>query len=292
MANCPKCNKHLKLTDWKQHCPYCGANIVVYDIQERLMQEADVAEVEYYHFQKKIDRVKASFVGTKLAVARIFTSLLPAGAIFLPLINAKFSEPFEVYEGNIGMLDIVKKINGLTGDAIPAMLSDESKTAGIFFVAAVGFFALSLVMTLLHFILNTLSCSPKGKQRNMIVDVILLAFTVAAPLCFMQIPDNKYVTGSLAVGTFLYILLQLVNVGVDIAAMKQGIPVHHKQCYVGGIPIEEYFKLQEEGKSTEEIRAIQYIRLQELQDAEDARRAEEEALKAKEEAEKKEAEKA
>lgn len=292
MANCPKCNTHLKMTDWKQHCPYCGANIVVYDIQERLMKEADAAEVEYYHFQKKVDRVKASFVGTKLAVARIFTSLLPAGAIFLPLIKAKFSEPFEAYEGNVGMLDIVKKINGLTGDAIPTMLSGESKTAGIFFVAAIGFFALSLVMTVLHFILNTLSCSPKGKQRNMIVDAILLAFSVIAPLCFMQMPDNKFVAGSLAIGTFLYILLQLVNVGVDYATMQQGIPVNHKQCFVGGIPIEEYFEMQAKGMTTEEIRVIQYQRLQEMQDAEDAAHAEEEARKAKEEAEKKEAEKA
>ena len=47
MANCPKCGRHLRLIDWKQHCPHCGANIVLYDRQERLMQEADVAEVQH-----------------------------------------------------------------------------------------------------------------------------------------------------------------------------------------------------------------------------------------------------
>ena len=55
MANCPKCGEHLRLIDWKQHCPHCGANIVIYDLQERLMQDADVAEVQFYHFQKKCD---------------------------------------------------------------------------------------------------------------------------------------------------------------------------------------------------------------------------------------------
>ena len=38
MANCPKCNHHLRLADWKQKCPYCGANIVLYDLQERLIR--------------------------------------------------------------------------------------------------------------------------------------------------------------------------------------------------------------------------------------------------------------
>lgn len=290
MANCPKCNMHLRLTDWRQHCPHCGANIVVYDMQERLMQEADVAEVEYYHFQKKIDRVKASFIGTKLAVARIFTSLLPAGAIFLPLINAKFAEPFEVYEGKITMLDIVNKINSLTG-GIPGMLSGESKKAGIFFTAAVVLFVLSLLATLLHFIFNTLSCSPKGKPRNMAMDVILLASSVAAALCFTQIPENTIVTGTLGIGTYLYLVLQLVNAGVDYVTMKKGIPVNHKQCYVGGIPIEEYFELQKR-MSVQEIRAIQYERLQAMQDEADAKAKEEAEKAAETEKQAKEAEQA
>ena len=85
MANCPKCGVHLRLIDWKQRCPQCGANLVLYDLQERLMQDADIAEVQHYHFQKKIDRLKAAFIGSKAAVVRIFTSLLPIGALFLPL---------------------------------------------------------------------------------------------------------------------------------------------------------------------------------------------------------------
>ena len=56
MANCPKCNGHLGLKNWRQHCPYCGANIVIYDLQERHMQDADIAEVQNYHFQKKMQK--------------------------------------------------------------------------------------------------------------------------------------------------------------------------------------------------------------------------------------------
>lgn len=86
MAQCPKCAARLRLIDWKQNCPYCGANVFLYNLQERLMLDADKAEVEHYHFQRKIDRAKASFIGSKLAVARIAASVLLIGAVFLPLV--------------------------------------------------------------------------------------------------------------------------------------------------------------------------------------------------------------
>ena len=282
MANCPKCNAHLKMTDWRQTCPHCGANIVVYDQQERLMKEADSAEVEYYHFQKKIDRVKASFIGTKLAIARIFTSLIPAGAVFLPIVKAKVTEPFKPLDGGISLLDIINNIDGLTGDGIPTMLK-EAQPAAFVFLAAAGLFVLSALAMLLHFVLNALSCSPKGKQRNMALDVIILVTTIAAAICFLALPDNKFISGTLGIGYYLYILLQFVNVFIDFMTFKQGIPVNHKQCYVGGIPIEEYFEMQNKGMTTEEIRKIQYERLQAIQDELDA--------KLKKEAEEKEKEK-
>ena len=288
MANCPKCDAHLKLSDWRQNCPHCGANIVVYDIQERLMAQADAAEVEHYHFQKKIDRLKASFIGSKLAITRIITSLIPAGAVFLPLMKGTISEPFKPLDGGVSLLDVINNIDGLTGDGIPTMLSESNK-AGIFFVASIALFVLSALALLLHFVLNTLSCSPKGKPRNMAMDVIILVTTFASAICFYMMPDNPFVKGTLGIGALLYILLQIVNVVIDYLTMKQGIPVNHKQCYVGGIPIEEYFEMQKRGMTTAEIREIQYERLQAMQDAADAAAAEkarEEAEKEKEKAEK------
>ena len=54
MANCPKCGRHLRLIDWKQTCPHCGANVFLYNLQERLMLDADKAEVQHYYHQKKV----------------------------------------------------------------------------------------------------------------------------------------------------------------------------------------------------------------------------------------------
>lgn len=285
MANCPKCGEHLKLTDWRQTCPHCGVNMILYDAQERMMQDADIAEVQYYHFQKKIDRLKASFVGSKLAIVRIITSILPVGAIFLPLVKAKVMEPFNPLDGGISVLKLYDNFSAFNGDTIGAAMN-TAKTPTILLLVSLGLFALSLIAMLLHLILLTLACSPKGKQRNMALDIIILISTIGSVIAFMAMSGGA-VEGTLGIGAYLYILLQIVNVVIDFKVLKDGIEVSHKQCYVGGIPIEEYFEMQEKGMTTAEIRKIQYERLGAIQ-------AEKEAQMAKEaeEAEKKKAEEA
>ena len=278
MASCPKCGKNLRLTDWRQHCPQCGANIVVYDLQEKLMQDADIAEVQYYHFQKKIDRVKASFIGTKLAVARIITSILPVGPLFLPLIKAAFSPPVDFPDGNVNLMTIVNHFGAINLDTVKALPGGNAKTDSVLLVAGTLLFALSVVLTLVHLILLTLACSPKGKARNIVQDVLILVSSVASAVCFAAMGYSGAVKATLAIGAYLYILLQVVNVAVDIAVLKQGIPVTHKQCYVGGIPIEEYFEL-EKTLTPEEMRAEQYRRLTAIQQEKERQIAEDEAKK-------------
>lgn len=280
MANCPKCGEHLKMTDWRQKCPYCGVNMVLYDEQERMMQDADIAEVQYYHFQKKIDRLKASFIGTKLAIVRIITSILPIGAIFLPLVKAKVLEPFEPMDGGISFLTIYDNIDKFNGDTFAAAM-EAGKTPATFLLVSMGLLVVSLLAMLLHFILLTLACSPKGKQRNMALDIIILVSTLGSAAAFLAMPGGGIVDGTLHIGGYLYVLLQLVNVIIDFKVLKDGIPVNHKQCYVGGIPIEEYFEMQKKGMTTAEIRVIQYERLQAMQEEKEAQ-LEKEAKEAEE----------
>lgn len=263
MANCPKCGKHLKLKDWKQHCPYCGANVVIYDLQERLMQDADKAEVQYYHFQKKVDNVKAAFVGSPLAIARIFTSLIPAGPLFLPLIKAVFTSPFEPADGKFTFVDIYNNIDKL--GPITSLFSSGNRSEFSFALALI-FFAISLIATVLHFVFNTLACSPKGKIRNTVIDIIILAATILSVLGIATMDDSGCIKATLGLGAYLYLVAQLINTILDFVILNKGIEVKHAQCYVGGIPIEEYFKMVEDGAGHDEIRKEQYARLQALQD--------------------------
>ena len=276
MAECPKCGRHLRLIDWKQHCPDCGANIFVYDLQERWMQDADKAEVQHYYFQKKVDRVKGAFIGSPLAIARIFTSILPVGPLFLALANAKFTQPFTEYEGKLTIMEIYKNIGEVT--KIFDFFGSGNK-ADLMLALSVIFLVLSLVATVLHFALNTLACSPKGKIRNTIINIIYLASTVAAIVLFAMMGDGGCVTGTLGIGAYLYLVAQIINAGLDFVVLIKGIEIKHAQCYCGGIPIEEYFELVEKGWTQEQLRAEQYKRLQAIWDESEAKKAEEEMKK-------------
>ena len=87
MANCPHCGYHLRLTDWKPDCPKCGVNLNYYKANERLLDESEKAEAEHAKFQPKVDRAKAAYAGSWKAIMRIVLTLLPVGALFLPLAN-------------------------------------------------------------------------------------------------------------------------------------------------------------------------------------------------------------
>ena len=54
----------------------------------------------------------------------------------------------------------------------------------------------------------------------------------------------------------------IVSAAVDFWVLWHPVEIVHKQCYVGGIPIEEYFEM-EKTMTREAIRAEQYRRLQE-----------------------------
>ncbi len=278
MANCPKCGHHLRMIDWKQKCPYCGTNIVIYNQQERLMAEADIAEVQYYHFQKKIDRLKASFAGSKLAIARVVTSLLPIAPLFLPIVKGTASSPLEAFDGSLDVIKFYETVSKMDFGALFGLVSQpDNKTAGICLIAALVCFVLSVVLWLLHFIFLMLACSPKGKQRNYTVNSLMLIFAIAAGAAVLAAPQNAVYSLRLGVGAYLYVALIVVNFAVDIATFVKGIEVKHKQCYVGGIPIEEYFRMVDEGIPQDEIRQEMYKRLNAIHAEKLAKLAAEEA---------------
>lgn len=282
MAQCPKCGKSLKLTDWRQACPYCSTNMVIYDLQERLMLDADKAEVQNYYFQKKIDRLKGSFAGSRLAIVRIFTSLLPIAALFLPVFKLTLSAPFEAFDGNFTAISLYNMVSELDFGMIIDLISDSAtKTPGLMLVGSLLCLLLSVVIMLVHLLCLMMALGPKGKLRNYALDAVFLLLSVATVVLFFAMPENSFASGTVGIGAYLYIVLVIVNFAVDIAVFKQGIEVKHKQCYVGGIPIEEYFEMLEQGRPHEEIRADMYERLTAIQREKDEKLAAE--LKAEEE---------
>lgn len=96
MATCPNCGRKLRLTDWKPECPGCGTNLNYFNSNKNLLEESEASEAEHARFQPKIDRAKAAYAGSKFAIIRIILTLLPIGALFLPLCKNAAGESANV----------------------------------------------------------------------------------------------------------------------------------------------------------------------------------------------------
>lgn len=62
MDKCPKCGKKLSMFYVKQTCKECGCNILYYDMDKRLEEDAVQAEKEFEALEKFLDKVTPSFI--------------------------------------------------------------------------------------------------------------------------------------------------------------------------------------------------------------------------------------
>lgn len=261
MANCPKCGRKLTLLDWRPNCPGCGVNLVYYGMEERLLKEADAAEAEHARLQKRIDRLKASFIGSKLTIVRIILSILPIAALMLPLCSVTYSGPFvEQTTTSINAIEIYNLVSSLDFDALFTMIGSEILgTSFIGYAGALVCILLSLVMVIVSLVMLMLACSPKGNPRNITLNIIAIAFAVASPVLFSIFSSEitavfpDFISGSLGVGIFVYIATLAALLAINIVIAVKGVDVKYKQCFVGGIPAEEYFELVEKGTDVEVI---------------------------------------
>ncbi|MBR6785369.1 MAG: hypothetical protein IKM25_03875 [Clostridia bacterium] len=290
MAKCPKCGRKLTLFDWRPNCPGCGVNLVYYGLEDKLLDEADAAEAEHAKLQKRIDRLKASFVGSKLTVARIVLSLLPVVALLIPLCSVKFTNiPFKgEIGGSVNLITLINVFSGLDFDGLFAMFGNAT-LSGVFigYAGALLTLALSLVFVLVSLFALVAACGPKGNIRNIILNSIAIVFSVASLIFFSVFSSNatkvfpEMFTGKIGVGIFVYIAALIALLVLNIVIAKKGTPVKYKPCFVGGIPADEYFELVEKGTSKEEIRKIMNDALDAIEAKKAAEKEAKEAVAAK-----------
>lgn len=264
MAKCPKCGRKLTLFDWKPNCPGCGVNLVYYGMEERLLDEADAAEAEHARLQKRIDRLKASFVGSKLTIARIILSILPIATLLLPLCSVTYSGPFiEQTTTNVNLIELINLITSLDIDALLTMVgSGILGTSFIGYAGALVCLLLSVVFIVISLLMLMLACSPKGNPRNITLNIITIALAVASPVFFNIFATNinavfpDFISGKIGFGIFVYIAAIALLLAINIIIAVKGVEVKYKQCFVGGIPAEEYFELVAKGTDKTVIRQM------------------------------------
>lgn len=83
-SKCPSCGGELKLYNIKAECIHCGANIPNYNWEARLEEDNKIAEAKFASLYGKLNLLKYSIIGTKLRIARLVMSFIPALGFILP----------------------------------------------------------------------------------------------------------------------------------------------------------------------------------------------------------------
>lgn len=280
MANCPKCGRKLTLLDWKPNCPECGVNLVYYGMEERLLDEADAAEAEHARLQKRIDRLKTSFIGSKLTIARIFLSIIPIVMLLLPLCSITYCGPFiDETTKTINAIELYNLISSLDFDALFTMVG--SPLLGASFISYAGALVcvlLSLVFVILSLLMLTIACGRRGNARNITLNSIAIILAVASIGFYTSFLTNitaffpEFVLGGgIGLGVIFYIVALVALLTINIVIAKKGLEIKYKQCYVGGIPAEQYFELVEKGTDKAVIREMMAKALDEMESKKEAK---------------------
>lgn len=293
MANCPKCGHHLKMTDWRPNCPNCGVNLVYYGMEERLQEEADVAEVEHVHAQQKIDRLKASFVGSPLAGIRLAFSILPIAALMLPLCAVTYSGPFiEQTTDKINAISIYNLVSSVDFGQLFTMMNSKIVGSGFTgYAVSLICILVSVVMILVSLFALTCANGKHGNSRNIINDCIMVGSAIASIVFFNRFASDiakvfpDYFSGKLEIGAYVYFASTALLLAINIIIAVKKPAVKYKQCYVGGIPYEKYTQMVADGVPVDDIHAEmdkilaekEAVRMAELAKKEAERKAKEDA---------------
>ena len=240
MANCPKCNAKLKLTDWRPECPKCGVNMVYYGMEERLLADAEKAEAEHAKFQKGLDRVKASSIKGKRQIARIVLSIIPILGLLLPLASISLKNiPFvEDKTISVNLITLITEyfMKLFDIDGLLAMVGHNAVgTPFILFAASIICLALSIVVGIFNFGRNFCSSQPKSCKKNMIVSIVSMLLAVASGITFAVFASGivklfpDFIDASVGFGIFVTAALHIPVIVLNYNLVKNPIVVKYTE---------------------------------------------------------------
>lgn len=287
-SKCPNCGRDLKIYNIKAECPGCGVSIPNYNWEARLEEDSRIAEEKFAALYRTLNRFKFSVIGSRLRVARLIMSLIPAVGFILPwatVISEKATLSFDLLglftdgESTISFFGILFKNIG----SIIGTMSAEG-FLGPVSIIMLGFFfiLLSVVAIVVAFFLPFVRFKKSDTNAGWIADIISIAFACAGAVMFV-LSSSKVSGASFNIATLEFVSASSkVLWGVIVYIILLGVAM------VGNILVSKAEVVSDE--ALEAVRA-EKIRLKE--EKEEAERIKKEAAwaEARKKAEEEEAEK-
>lgn len=236
MAHCPKCGTKLKLTDVSQFCPNCGVNMRFVNFEENFYKEAKYAELSQANMHVKVKHLKASFVGSKLAIARLVVMLLPLAALLVPAGTFTLSLPYKETADTFSALGLYSLFSGggfnylmkMTGSVLDAAAFTALRNALFVYASIAVIGVLILFTSILCFI------SYKNMQKiTAALACIGIVCSVAAMVMINSFAktaaNGVFLSGSNGFGLWIAILAFAVVFVINLLLSIKGIPVQYDE---------------------------------------------------------------
>ena len=233
---CPKCGGEIPFYDLKANCKHCGVNIYYYSQDALLARDAKRTELEAGVARMVIARIKATFIGGGLQIARMIFVIATIASLLLPIGAVKFHLPF--YEGALsaGWIGLVQAIqSGLlmkAPDLLQSALLRPQTIAGLIFFGCLFVLLLIGVVILAIYLLSffNLKRSTKMMKNWAFAGFIAgLLAQIGALVAKFITPDSPLASVSLGFGGLLCGALFFVQFLLNKAILKKGIePVYRE----------------------------------------------------------------
>ncbi len=233
---CPKCGGEIPFYDLKANCKHCGVNIYYYSQDALLARDAKRTELEAGVARMVIARIKATFIGGGLQIARMVFVIATIASLLLPIGAVKFHLPF--YEGALsaGWIGLVQAFqSGLlmkAPDLLQSALLKPQTIAGLIFFGCLFVLLLIGVVILAIYLLSffNLKRSTKMMKNWAFAGFIAgLLAQIGALVAKFITPDSPLASVSLGFGGLLCGALFFVQFLLNKAILKKGIePVYRE----------------------------------------------------------------
>lgn len=250
MARCPKCNYKLRIIDIDQFCPNCKTNIRFYNFEENFYHEAKLSELSQAGMHCKIKRLKASFIGSKLTIARLIVMLLPLAAFLLPAASYSLVMPFSTTRFDLSILGLIPLftggglgyINSMAGSVVGEPFAALRNVTFIYLVPIV-FAVFILITSILCF------CSIKNMQKiNCVLSIGGLLGSIASAVSIFALAPEKsteLLTATRGFGLYAAMAMFAAVLVVNLLLVKKGIPVEYAQGMEERVRIYRQYKAGE-----------------------------------------------
>lgn len=226
--NCPNCGAPIKFYDLKPNCRKCGVNITYFTQEQELIRDAKRTELEFGSARIFGAKLKSAYIGDFLAIARIVTTLLTVGALFIPFATFIIKLPAAEAKMTVSALGIY----GLYSDGILTLMPNLLKST-LFsgsvrteVIVIAGFLLVVFIVLAIFALFFVLFLKQKKLSRvTAVISFIAVAFDIAAFILTLSLKSGfsgkEFLSASVGVGAFAAAAVLLANGVINLIISKR-----------------------------------------------------------------------